>query len=62
MAHRNAPLSVAGRRRLVQRCQDRPIAHVAAEMLTPVSRVYPQTEQVAKDAAGCSAERGHALW
>lgn len=30
--HRNAPLSVEGRRRLVQRCQTRPIAHVAAEM------------------------------
>ena len=32
MTHRNAPLSVEGRRRLVQRCQTRPIAHVAAEM------------------------------
>lgn len=32
MSHRNAPLSVEGRRRLVQRCQTRPIAHVAAEM------------------------------
>lgn len=32
MSHRNAPLSVEGRRRLVQRCQHRPIAHVAAEM------------------------------
>ncbi|MFI6026562.1 IS481 family transposase [Amycolatopsis magusensis] len=31
MSHRNAPLSVEGRR-LVQRCQTRPIAHVAAEM------------------------------
>jgi transposase InsO family protein len=30
--HRNAPLSVEGRRRLVQRCQTRPIAHVAADM------------------------------
>ncbi|WP_433711128.1 IS481 family transposase [Nocardia sp. CA-084685] len=30
--HANAPLSVEGRRRLVQRCQSRPIAHVAAEM------------------------------
>ncbi|WP_433754920.1 IS481 family transposase [Nocardia sp. CA-135398] len=30
--HANAPLSVEGRRRLVQRCQGRPIAHVAAEM------------------------------
>ncbi|MFP1155770.1 helix-turn-helix domain-containing protein, partial [Mycobacterium sherrisii] len=28
----NAPLSVEGRRRLVARCADRPIAHVAAEM------------------------------
>ena len=32
MSHRNAPLSAEGRRRLVQRCQHRPIAHVAAEM------------------------------
>ncbi|MFI6368997.1 IS481 family transposase [Nocardia sp. NPDC050630] len=30
--HANAPLSVEGRRRLVQRCRDRPIARVAAEM------------------------------
>lgn len=30
--HHNAPLSVEGRLRLVQRCQTRPIAHVAAEM------------------------------
>lgn len=32
MTHRNAPLSVEGRRRLIQRCQHRPIAHVANEM------------------------------
>ncbi len=32
MSDRNAPLSVEGRRRLVARCQTRPIAHVAAEM------------------------------
>lgn len=32
MVHRNAPLSIEGRWRLVQRCEDRPIAHVAAEM------------------------------
>jgi transposase len=32
MTHGNAPLSLEGRRRLVKRCQDRPIAHVAAEM------------------------------
>lgn len=32
MSHRNAPLSVEGRRRLVGRCRSRPIAHVAAEM------------------------------
>lgn len=30
--HRNAPLTVEGRRRLVDRCRTRPIAHVAAEM------------------------------
>jgi hypothetical protein len=32
VTHRNAPLTVEGRRRLVERCQTRPIAHVAAEM------------------------------
>ena len=32
MSGRNAPLSLEGRRRLVQRCQTRPIAHVAAQM------------------------------
>ena len=32
MLHRNAPLSPEGRLRLVQRCQHRAIAHVAAEM------------------------------
>lgn len=30
--HANAPLTVEGRHRLVERCQDRPIAHVAAQM------------------------------
>lgn len=32
MTHANAPLSIEGRRRLVERCKDRPIAHGAAEM------------------------------
>ncbi|WP_353810454.1 IS481 family transposase [Agromyces sp. SYSU T00194] len=32
MSHANAPLTVEGRRRLVERCRTRPIAHVAAEM------------------------------
>jgi transposase InsO family protein len=31
MSHANAPLTPAGRLRLIQRCQHRPIAHVAAE-------------------------------
>lgn len=31
MTHSNAPLSIEGRRRLVERCKIRPIAHVAAE-------------------------------
>lgn len=31
MSHANAPLTPAGRLRLIQRCQSRPIAHVAAE-------------------------------
>lgn len=30
--HRNAPLTVEGRKRLVERCRNRPIAHVADEM------------------------------
>lgn len=32
VSHRNAPLSVEGRRCLIARCRHRPIAHVAAEM------------------------------
>jgi len=32
MTHTNAPLLVEGRRRLVERCKTRPIAHVAAEL------------------------------
>ncbi|AZL08204.1 IS481 family transposase [Brevibacterium aurantiacum] len=32
MPHSNSPLSIEGRRRLVERCRSRPIAHVAAEM------------------------------
>ena len=32
MTHANAPLSPEGRRRLVERCRTRPIAHVASEM------------------------------
>jgi transposase InsO family protein len=32
VSHRNAPLTIEGRRRLVERCRTRPIAHVAAEM------------------------------
>ncbi|SEB59225.1 Pentapeptide repeat-containing protein [Streptomyces sp. TLI_105] len=34
--HRNAPLTVEGRRRLIERCKTRPIAHVTAE--TGISR------------------------
>jgi transposase len=37
MTHRNAPLSPEGRRRLIERCRTRPVAHVAAEM--GISRV-----------------------
>jgi transposase len=32
VSHGHAPLSVEGRRRLIERCLRRPIAHVAAEM------------------------------
>ena len=38
MTHANAPLSLEGRRRLVNRCLTRPIAHVAAEM--GISRAF----------------------
>ena len=31
MSHRNAPLTPAGRMRLIERCADRPLAHIAAE-------------------------------
>lgn len=30
--YQNAPLTLKGRQRLVERCRNRPIAHVAAEM------------------------------
>jgi transposase len=30
--HKNAPLTPEGRRRLIERCRTRPVAHVAAEM------------------------------
>lgn len=32
MTPANAPLSIEGRRRLIERCRTRPIAHVAVEM------------------------------
>ena len=32
MTHRNAPLTLEGRRRLIERCKTRPISHVATEM------------------------------
>jgi transposase-like protein len=32
MTHRHAPLTPEGRRRLIERCRTRPVAHVAAEM------------------------------
>ncbi|WP_430335613.1 IS481 family transposase [Rhodococcus sp. ACT016] len=32
MTHRNSPLTPEGRKRLIERCRTRPIAHVAAEM------------------------------
>ncbi|WP_141124838.1 helix-turn-helix domain-containing protein, partial [Prescottella equi] len=32
MTHANVPLSIEGRRRLIERYRTRPIAHVAAEM------------------------------
>lgn len=41
MTHAAAPLSVEGRRRLIERCTTRPIAHVAAE--TGISRACSST-------------------
>lgn len=38
MVHANAPLTPAGRLRLIERCRTRPIAHVAAE--AGVSRAF----------------------
>jgi transposase-like protein len=32
VTHANAPLSIEGRKRLIERCKTRPIAHVAAQM------------------------------
>ncbi|WP_336053391.1 helix-turn-helix domain-containing protein [Streptomyces sp. CA2R101] len=31
MTHSNAPLNIGGRRRLIERCRTRPIAHIATE-------------------------------
>jgi hypothetical protein len=51
MTYGNAPLSVEGRKRLVQRCQSRPIAHVAAEM--GISRgVRPPSGSIGCDGSG----------
>lgn len=35
LSHKNAPLTPEGRKRLIERCRTRPIAHVAAEMGIP---------------------------
>ncbi|MGW2112636.1 hypothetical protein [Streptomyces sp. NPDC001948] len=32
MTHANSPLNIEGRRRLVERCRTRPIAHIATEV------------------------------
>ena len=42
MTHRNASLTVEGIRRLIERCQSRPIAHVAAEVVTNVLPYAPR--------------------
>ncbi|PZF88384.1 hypothetical protein C1I99_26515 [Micromonospora deserti] len=41
MTHVNAPLSLEGRRRLVERCRTRPIAHVAARSCGARGRRLP---------------------
>lgn len=58
MPHRDVPLSVGGRHRLVERCRTRPLAHVAAGMdvtaarmpaegaTAPSRRLRPDTELV----------------
>src|SRR5690606_7311020 len=50
MSHANAPLTPAGRLRLIGRCQDRPIAHVAAE--AGVSRACLSKWKARYDAEG----------
>src|SRR5690606_13469183 len=50
MSHANAPLTPAGRLRLIGRCQDRPIAHVGAE--AGVSRACLSKWKARYDAEG----------
>src|SRR4051812_15294899 len=55
VTHANAPLSIEGRRRLVERCKTRPIAHVAAEMVAVVgvgTGEPPQRPEVGLDRVG----------
>ena len=50
MSHANAPLTPEGRLRLIERCQFRPIAHVAAE--AGVSRACLSKWKARYDAEG----------
>ena len=45
MTHANAPLTPAGRLRLVLRCESRPIAHVAAEAGVSAPTLYRAIER-----------------
>jgi len=53
VSHANAPLTPAGRLRLIERCRDRPIAHVAAE--AGVSRARLSKWKARYDADGPEA-------
>lgn len=48
VVHRNAPMTIEGRRRLVERCRTRPIAHVAVEMDGGGWRIHGRGSQQAK--------------
>ena len=60
MPHANAPLTPAGRLRLVRRCQSRPIAHVAAEAGTATEALRARLGEPADYAAELRAAIGYA--
>jgi hypothetical protein len=61
MTHPNAPLNIEGRRRLVTRCQTRPISHVAAAPEMGISRSFASKwlQLVQRSLAASSGVPGH---